>query len=114
MEQYGHLSEVKELLGITGTYQDKTLNLYALETIEYMVSAGVTPEIASSEKAIGVVARGISDLWNYGSGNTQLSQYFKERVIQLSLEGGSHTPTHESCVEPIKEEEIKKIIEEVL
>lgn len=39
-----------------------------------------------SKKCVGVIARGVSDLWNYGNGSTGLSPYFKERVIQLSLE----------------------------
>jgi hypothetical protein len=38
----------------------------------------------------GTVARGVSDLWNYGAGAGKLSEYFYERVIQLSSGGGLH------------------------
>ena len=84
---YIYLEKVKNLLGITGTYQDDTLNEYANETIEYMKSAGVTPALADSEKAVGTVARGIDDLWTY----KELSGYFKERVTQLALDKGEGT-----------------------
>ncbi|MCI9366311.1 MAG: hypothetical protein HFJ54_07320, partial [Clostridia bacterium] len=32
----------------------------------------------------GIIARGVSDLWNYGSGGTSFSPYFMQRAIQLS------------------------------
>ena len=32
----------------------------------------------------GVFSRGVSDLWNYGSGGTSFSPYFMQRAIQLS------------------------------
>lgn len=81
---YAHLEQVKNALGITGTELDNALNQYANECIEYMRDAGVASSVALSTRAIGTITRGISDLWNYGSGSTGLSPYFKERVIQLS------------------------------
>lgn len=36
-----------------------------------------------SSKAVGILTRGVSDLWNYGAGNSTLSPYFKERTVQL-------------------------------
>ena len=48
-----------------------------------MASAGVPAAVLISEKAIGAIARGVSDLWNYGSGGGSLSPYFYQRVIQL-------------------------------
>lgn len=81
---YAHLEDVKAMIGITGTYQDKTVNGYAKEAISYMVDAGVKADIARGVGAVGVVARGVADLWNYGSGEGKLSPYFKERVIQLA------------------------------
>lgn len=77
------LSEVKTALGIGGTYQDNTLKIYINETKEYLRDAGVSDSIIDSESAIGIITRGVSDLWNYGQDNAQLSQYFKERAIQL-------------------------------
>lgn len=75
-----NLEEVKNALGITGDYQDETLQVYVDEVVAFLVDAGV----AESNITSGLVARGISDLWNYGSGNGRLSQYFMRRASQLS------------------------------
>lgn len=75
------LADVKNALGITGDYQDATLQLYFDEVVEFLVDAGVT----RSNITCGIVARGVSDLWNYGSGEGKLSEYFYQRAVQLSL-----------------------------
>lgn len=75
------LADVKSALGITGTYHDATLQVYFDEVVEFLVKAGVKP----SKITAGVVARGVSDLWNYGAGEGKLSQYFIQRASQLSL-----------------------------
>ena len=62
------LEKVKNSLGITGNYQDETLNEYINEVKLYMISAGVSESVANSEMSAGVIARGVSDLWNYGNG----------------------------------------------
>lgn len=82
--EYEYLEEVKNLLGITGNFQDKTIKQYIIEVIEEMKDSGVAQEIAVSKETVGVVARGVNDLWNLGNGGTTLSPYFKERVIKLS------------------------------
>lgn len=74
------LTEVKNALGITGDYQDSTLTEYINEVIGFLTDAGVTANNITS----GIVARGVSDLWNYGSGEGQLSNYFIQRATQLS------------------------------
>lgn len=74
------LNDVKIALGITGTYLDDTLQIYFDEVITFLVDAGVN----SNNITNGIVARGVSDLWNYGSGEGKLSQYFIQRVSQLS------------------------------
>lgn len=74
------LTGVKEALGITGTYQDNTLTQYITEVRDFLVSAGVP----AGKITVGVVARGVSDLWNYGSGEGKLSEYFMQRATQLS------------------------------
>lgn len=76
------LEKVKNSLGITGNYQDETLNEYINEVKLYMISAGVSKSVANSEMSAGVIARGVSDLWNYGNG--KLSDYFYQRVSQLA------------------------------
>lgn len=82
------LTRVKNALGITGTYQDNTLTEYIDEVKGYLIDAGVPEVVVSSDKSAGVIARGVSDLWNYGTG--KLSDYFYQRLIQLlySVESG--------------------------
>ena len=82
MEAAALLPKVKTMLGITGTYQDELLEEYIGEVIAFMVDAGVPENTQAS--VTGVVARGVSDLWNYGMGNTSFSPYFMQRVAQLS------------------------------
>lgn len=74
------LEDVKNALGITGDYQDETLQQYFNEVIDFLVDAGV----AQSNITCGIVARGVSDLWNYGSADGKLSPYFMQRASQLS------------------------------
>lgn len=78
------LVQVKKGLGITGTFQDDTLSVYIAEVKAFLTDAGVRPEVVNSSASVGVIMRGVSDLWNYGSGNATLSQYFIQRAIQLS------------------------------
>ena len=77
------LEEVKSALGIVGDYQDATLQVYFDEAVAFLTDAGVS----KSNITAGVVARGVSDLWNYGSGDGKLSQYFMQRAAQLSYKG---------------------------
>lgn len=77
------LLKVKTAIGETSDFQDGLIQLYIDEVKDYMLSAGVSQEKINSSKAIGTIARGVMDLWDYGSGATNLSPYFKERVIQL-------------------------------
>lgn len=79
------LEEVKKRLGVTGTYHDEALNGFITDTKAYLFSAGV--DNPNDEKCIGVIARGVADLWNMGSGEGKFSSLFYERAIQLSLEG---------------------------
>ncbi len=74
------LTNVKKALGITGTYLDDTLTEYIVEVVTFLTDSGVTLGNITS----GIVARGVSDLWNYGSGNGQLSEYFMQRATQLA------------------------------
>lgn len=79
------LESVKTALGITGTYQDDLLQIYIDEVIAYLKDAGVSETVLASDAATGTIVRGVSDLWNYGSGGTQLSPYFMQRAVQLAL-----------------------------
>lgn len=77
------LSKVKSALGITGSYQDDTLSVYIDEVKDYMLSAGVAESVVNSDVSAGVISRGVTDLWNYGSSGGKLSEYFYQRVSQL-------------------------------
>lgn len=78
------LDDVKESLGITGSYQDGTIGQYITEVTAFLVDAGVPSDRITS----GVVSRGVADLWNYGAGEGKLSSYFIMRASQLALKGG--------------------------
>ena len=79
------LDDVKSGLGITGNYQDGALNLYIDEVKAFLTDAGVKAETVDSPAAVGVITRGVADLWNYGAGEGALSEYFMQRAIQLKL-----------------------------
>lgn len=75
------VEDVKKALGITGDYQDETIEIYLEEVVDFLIQAGVKEQNISK----GIVARGVSDLWNYGIGEGKLSQYFMTRAVQLSF-----------------------------
>lgn len=77
------LTKVKTALLLEGDYHNDMLKVYINEVLDYMRSAGVPEDVLQSERVIGAVARGVTDLWNFGSGNGRLSEYFYQRVIQL-------------------------------
>lgn len=77
------LNKVKTSIGITGTYQDDTLLEYIAEVKLFLADAGVPTEIIESTVSAGVITRGVSDLWNYGAGTANLSDYFMQRAFQL-------------------------------
>lgn len=74
------LEEVKAALGITGNDLDNTLTPYYDEVIGFLKDAGVK----ESNITVGLVARGVADLWNYGGAEGKLSEYFMQRATQLS------------------------------
>lgn len=75
---------VMTALGL-GEYQEAIISVYFDEVVDFIKGAGV-PEAAITT---GLVARGVVDIWNYGSGEGRLSEYFKMRVVQLALNGRS-------------------------
>lgn len=78
------LTKVKKALGIEGDYQNDTISEYIEEVMSFLTDAGVSRENVKA----GLVARGVSDLWNYGASNGKLSEYFMQRASQLSYKGG--------------------------
>lgn len=90
MSDAEQLKQIKSALLITGNHFDVALNMYLQDIKQYMLSAGVNSDTLKSETSLGTIARGVSDLWNFGNGNGKLSPYFYERVIQLY---GGHSDT---------------------
>lgn len=78
------LAEIKSRLDITGTYHDDKLIGYIDDVKAYLIDGGVAKNVVNDSCAVGVICRGVADLWNYGEGGA-FSPYFKERAIQLSL-----------------------------
>ena len=81
------LERVKDALGITGNYQDATIQEYIGEVTDFLTDAGVKPENITP----GILARGVSDLWTYGGGGGTLSPYFLQRAAQLAYKGGGNS-----------------------
>lgn len=77
------LTKIKCGLGISGEYQDDTLKVYISDVKSVLKSAGVKNGVIESEASVGCILRGVADLWNYGSGNASLSDYFRIRLVQL-------------------------------
>lgn len=77
------LEDVKICLGVTGTYQDGTINGYINEVKAFLIDSGVS----AADITTGVVVRGVSDLWNYGAGDGKFSDYLMQRAAQLAYKG---------------------------
>lgn len=82
------LSEVKKRIGVTGDYQNDVISGHIQDVKDYMIDAGVSDSVMDSNAIIGAVTRGVSDLWDYGSGKGEFSPYFMQRVTQLVYKGG--------------------------
>ena len=74
------IDSVKLALNVTGDYQDETIAQYIDEVVAFLTDAGVV----ASKITPGIVARGVSDLWQYGTTDGKLSSYFMQRATQLS------------------------------
>ena len=77
------LSEIKTRLSVTGNFHDDLFTALAEDVKEYLTSAGADAECPA---AVGVIARGVADLWNFGSGDGKFSEVFYQRVSQLVIE----------------------------
>lgn len=78
------LAKVKTALGISGSYSDDTISFYINEVIEEITDAGVNKAVAESDAAVGCIALGVNDLWNFSSGGVKHSEQFNRRLIQLT------------------------------
>lgn len=79
------LEKVKRRNGLAGnTYHDDTLLGYIEDVKLYLKDGGVKEKVLQSSLSVGCIARGVMDLWTYGSGVANFSPYFIQRAIQLS------------------------------
>lgn len=89
------LTTVKQMLFGTdaGTFRDDLLTAYINEVKDFMRNAGVAESVISSDSTAGIIAIGVSDLWNYQAGGVKLSEYFTQRVIQLTRKDAETSTT---------------------
>ena len=81
----GMLEEVKQRLSITGHDLDGTISGMIDDVVAFCLSAGVKYSQLVKPDVIGLVARGVADLWNYGAGDGKFSQVFHMRLNQLCV-----------------------------
>ena len=77
------LAGVKAALGVTSNFMDTTISIYIDDVTDYMSGAGVPDSVIAT--SVGVIARGVNDLWTASSGDAKYSPYFYDRVSQLVL-----------------------------
>ncbi len=77
------LAGVKAALGVTSDFMDTTISIYIDDVTDYMSGAGVPDSVIAA--SVGVIARGVNDLWTASSGDAKYSPYFYDRVSQLVL-----------------------------
>lgn len=84
------LAKVKYALygNATQSYNDEQLKLYIEEVIDEMIHAGVKENVAKSAAAVGCIACGVNDIWNFSSGTVKHSEYYNRRLVQLTLRRG--------------------------
>lgn len=83
------LAGVKNALGVTSDFMDATISLYIDDVTDYMSGAGVPDDVIAA--SVGVIARGVNDLWTASSGDAKYSPYFYDRVTQLVMRAGGRT-----------------------
>lgn len=83
------LKEVKARINFPD-YDEPTISGLIQDVKDFCVDAGVPADVMESEKAIGLIARGVSDLWNMGAGEGKWSEVFRMRLYQLQLETGGN------------------------
>lgn len=84
------LAKVKYALygDATQSYNDEQLKLYIEEVLDEIIHAGVKENVAKSAAAVGCIACGINDIWNFSSGTVKHSEYYNRRLVQLTLRRG--------------------------
>ncbi len=74
------LEGVKAALGITGTYHDRSTEIYIEDVVRFIcLATGYTEDVVRYQT--GLISRGVDDLRN----GRELSEYFKMRVTQEAV-----------------------------
>lgn len=66
------------------------LPLYCTVAQQVIKDAGVKDTVAESAKAVGAIARGVLDLWNFGAGEGKFSPLFFQLAEQLKRDDGEN------------------------
>lgn len=69
-------------------FNDEQLSIYIEEIVDELIDSGVKRVVAESTAAVGCIAIGVNDIWNYSSGGVKHSDQFNRRLIQLSKKKG--------------------------
>lgn len=79
------LEGVKQRMSETGSFEeiDAVLTDFITDVCEYMIGAGVSESVIASH--VGVIARGVDDMYTNNSGNADFSPMFMNMVTQLAL-----------------------------
>ena len=77
--------KTREAMGIYVNYQDDQLKPRFYTVFQYLRNAGISEAKLLSEDAVGLLATGVSDLWNYGAGGTTFSPFFYDAAENLKL-----------------------------
>ena len=109
------VEEIKTRLGLTGDYHDALIGSLAEDVKAFMLDGGISQEVIDSERAVGCIARGVADLWNYGSGDGHFSEVFFQRIIQLSMPETGDSPITGTIpeIDPIEPPEIDEVFEKI-
>lgn len=103
------IEQIKIRLGVTGSYHDALIGALAQDVKDFILDAGADPD---DEASIGLIARGVADLWNYGAGDGTYSQVFFQRLLQMSLPGDPTITGRIPKIDPITPPEIDEVIAE--
>ena len=83
------LEEIKTRLSIYGTDLDPTITGMIDDVVAFCLAAGIKYSQLTQPSAIGLIARGVADLWNYGAGDGKFSPLFHMRLNQLCIDASN-------------------------
>ena len=80
------IAKIKLAVGIAEGIPDATIEVWLNDVKDFMRNAGVPEHVINADTTVGLLARGVSDIWNYGdSEKLGFSKVFEQRVVQLSV-----------------------------